>query len=236
MVDDEFPADPNTALTKTPGLCGAKTRSGSLCRRRPVNNGTGRCKLHGGRSLRGIASPRFRHGSRSKYLPASLRARYLRALHDPDLLVLRSDLALQEARICDLLGRLEVGGGAELWPRAQKALNQFKAAQAERDASAMVAALTGLEDVIGAGQRDTDVWTALQATIEQKRRLAETETKRLSMAHRVLTEERAFELLHFVLHTLKARIADRALLALLVADFERVLGGPAGLEGEGACR
>lgn len=46
--------------------CGAKTRSGTPCRR-PAGWGTdhpgeGRCKLHGGASLKGHLHPRYKHG------------------------------------------------------------------------------------------------------------------------------------------------------------------------------
>lgn len=55
--------------------CGAKTRAGSPCRL-PAGWGTdhvgeGRCKLHGGASPRGVDSPHFKHGARSKYFDPS---------------------------------------------------------------------------------------------------------------------------------------------------------------------
>ena len=40
--------------------CGAKTRAGTPCQRAPMMNG--RCSKHGGKSLAGFASPRFKHG------------------------------------------------------------------------------------------------------------------------------------------------------------------------------
>lgn len=40
--------------------CGAKTRSGTRCLSPAMANG--RCRMHGGLSLVGTASPRFRHG------------------------------------------------------------------------------------------------------------------------------------------------------------------------------
>lgn len=51
--------------------CGAKTRAGTPCRR-PAGWGTdhvgeGRCKLHGGRSLRGFLHPRYKHGRYAQY-------------------------------------------------------------------------------------------------------------------------------------------------------------------------
>jgi hypothetical protein len=41
--------------------CGAKTRQGGRCRNRPMINRQ-RCRMHGGASPRGLASPHFKHG------------------------------------------------------------------------------------------------------------------------------------------------------------------------------
>ena len=51
--------------------CRAKTRAGTPCRR-PAGWGTdhpgeGRCKLHGGKSPRGLLHPRYKHGKYAKY-------------------------------------------------------------------------------------------------------------------------------------------------------------------------
>ena len=40
--------------------CGAKTRRGTRCASPAMRNG--RCRMHGGLSLAGAESPRFRHG------------------------------------------------------------------------------------------------------------------------------------------------------------------------------
>jgi hypothetical protein len=47
--------------------CGAKKRDGTPCRRPPLHGRT-RCRLHGGATPAGIASPHFKHGRRSKYV------------------------------------------------------------------------------------------------------------------------------------------------------------------------
>lgn len=41
-------------------FCGARTRSGTPCKNRPMANG--RCRLHGGMSLSGAAHGRYKHG------------------------------------------------------------------------------------------------------------------------------------------------------------------------------
>ena len=78
--------------------CGAKTRSATPCQRPPVA-GRERCRLHGGATPIGAASPHFRTGRHSKYLPARLAGRYAEALADEKLLELRDDVALIHARI-----------------------------------------------------------------------------------------------------------------------------------------
>lgn len=47
--------------------CGAKTRSGTPCKRPPITGRT-RCRLHGGATAFGMAHYNWKHGRRSKYL------------------------------------------------------------------------------------------------------------------------------------------------------------------------
>lgn len=45
--------------------CGAKTKAGTPCKRRPTFQG--RCHLHGGKSWFWMAHPNYKHGWYSKY-------------------------------------------------------------------------------------------------------------------------------------------------------------------------
>ena len=56
----------------------------------------GRCRLHGGKSPAGLASPHYKDGRYSKALPARLAARYATAEADPRLLELRDEVALTD--------------------------------------------------------------------------------------------------------------------------------------------
>jgi hypothetical protein len=56
--------------------CGAKTRSGSPCKRLPAaKSNSGRCNLHGGKSLSWIAHPNYKHGLYSKYTMQGIERR-----------------------------------------------------------------------------------------------------------------------------------------------------------------
>ena len=60
---DEFNAEDIAAMGWK--SCGARTRSGAPCKNLAMYP-AGRCRLHGGKSLRGLASPRYKHGRYSK--------------------------------------------------------------------------------------------------------------------------------------------------------------------------
>lgn len=92
--------------------CNAKTRSGGNCKQ-PAGWGTdhvgeGKCKLHGGSSLKGIESPRYETGRYSKYVPAKLQT-YIADLDQYNILELADELQTQRALIADYLSRYRDG-------------------------------------------------------------------------------------------------------------------------------
>ena len=83
--------------------CAAKCKAtGEQCRRRAVN-GKRVCTVHGGLTPSGSASVHFKSGRYSRHLPARLAERYHKAQADQRLLELREEIALIDARLCDLL-------------------------------------------------------------------------------------------------------------------------------------
>lgn len=137
----------NPMPTEQPhAICGAKTRAGHPCQQRPMPNG--RCRMHGGATPRGVASPHFRHGRYSKALPVRLAAVYAQARTDDDLLAVRDEAALLQVRIGELLTRLaadDVQDDARIWREVRTTIDALrKASASERkrlvDMRAMVTA------------------------------------------------------------------------------------------------
>ena len=89
--------------------CGAKTRSGQACKTAAMANG--RCRMHGGTSLRGIAHPNYQGKGYSRYVPKPFGDVFARAVADPQILDLTPSVATQEAVIADLLLSLEGADG-----------------------------------------------------------------------------------------------------------------------------
>jgi hypothetical protein len=52
-------------------LCGARTRTGGTCSNQPMR-GRARCRMHGGKSLHGIAHPNYKHGLFSEFCPLGI--------------------------------------------------------------------------------------------------------------------------------------------------------------------
>src|SRR5205807_10211401 len=82
---------------KGPPRCNAKNRRGVQCKN-PSIAPTTKCRFHGGLSLRGMAAPQYKNGMHSKYLPKHLKEDYEAALADPDMLYLKSQVALLGTR------------------------------------------------------------------------------------------------------------------------------------------
>lgn len=95
--------------------CGAKNRSGQPCKR-PAGWGTdhvgsGKCKLHGGSSLKGFEHPNFKTGSNSIYrdfLPDQIKAK-VAAFENADPLDLTHELAITRGLLAEFLSRFVTG-------------------------------------------------------------------------------------------------------------------------------
>lgn len=90
---------------KNVSKCGAKTRSGDPCKNLCVT-GSNRCRMHGGKTPRGMANVNTLHGRYSKAIPTRLAERYEAMLADPQIWQLHDEMALVNARISELIGKL----------------------------------------------------------------------------------------------------------------------------------
>ena len=68
--------------------------------------GRTRCRLHGGATPQGIASPHYRGKGYSQAVPKHLKDIYEARFNDPELLSLHKEIALCDTRIEDLLTQI----------------------------------------------------------------------------------------------------------------------------------
>jgi len=201
--------------------CGAKTRSSEPCRNLPVTGAT-RCRMHGGATPSGIASPHFRTGRHSKHLPVQLVERYRESLADPELLALRDDIALVDARVADLLMTVSTVESGSAWKRLAALWRDLETAQGKHDASGMARALTELGSVIRGGLADAAAWVDVMSLIEQRRKLTETEHKRLVAMQQMIGVEEAMTFVAAVQASVQRHIRDPVILRAIAGDMAQL--------------
>lgn len=206
--------------------CKAKSKTtGKRCRQRPAP-GFDVCRVHGGATPRGLASPNLKHGRFSKSLPARLMASYEAALEDPTLLSTRGDIAVLVARQEDLLQRVDSGEAGLLWRQAREEWKEFKTALAAGDQPTSRAAMAQLDELLGRGAADYAAWHELARVTEQIRRLRETERKLLEAHQATMTAEQLGLLIGALTHAVRSHVRDARVLDAIGRDIERLVAQP----------
>lgn len=183
----------------------------------------GKCRIHGGLTPTGFALPQTKHGRYSKHLPTRLMDRYLEAQSDPDLLALRDEIALLDARLSDVLGRVDTGESGQRWTNVQAAMKAFDAAERTGNVDEMKEALFTLRHEIRMGVMDYAAWDDIRSLLDQRRRTVESERKRLVEMQQTITTERAMLLLAAVADTIRRHVTDRDILAAISAELGRLV-------------
>ncbi len=199
--------------------CNAKSKqSGQQCKRHAVVGGT-KCNMHGGATLSGIASPTFKHGRYSKHLPLRLAGRYGEALRDPQLLELRDEVALIGTRLGELVEHLGSGESLRHWQAVQTAHSDIAAAIRTSDLALLRAGLSALAAAVEAGMDDYATWREIVELTEARRKLVESEHKRLVAMQQMITSEQAMILLAVITDTVRKYVSDPTALAAISAEF-----------------
>lgn len=194
---------------------------GRACRARVGREGE-RCRLHGGRSLAGVASPSFKHGRYSKYLPGRLVGRYEEARADPELLALRDEIALVDVRLAELLQRLETGESPGGWAQLRGVYSNLVRAQGNNDVQGITTALQKFESIIEGGGQEDAAWGETIALLDQRRKLVESERKRLVEMQQMITTEQALALLARIQQVILDNVDDRRVITAISAEFKRI--------------
>lgn len=178
------------------------------------------CHWHGGKSQKGAANHRFTHGKYSRFLPTRMIENYERSLRDPDLLSLKNDIAVVDARLAELLAMLDRGESGTHWRNlraAMKKLTEVQTFEEKREA------LENLARMIDQGGEVFQVWEEIFSAQDHRRRLAHTERRRLVDMQATITAEHAISLVHSVVAIIRKRVTDRAVLMALSEDIAALL-------------
>lgn len=203
-------------------LCGAKTRDGGTCRQLAMPNG--RCRLHGGKSRCGTASPKFKHGFFSAYLPKGLASNYRRVLSDPELLNMREEVALLRAMIGERLEIMSSGGPTkQTWAELQRLQERLEAARSSGDNDESEALIQKIDATIQAGGSTSDHYSEIVDLIMTKSNIADRERKRLDALRGTISVERAMILVAAIVEVIKQNVADSRVMAAISHDIGNLI-------------
>lgn len=205
-------------------------QSGYQCRKDAVV-GYQVCHIHGGKTPRGLAHPSTTHGRYSKSLPARMLSKYDEAREDREFLALSEDIALIDARLEDVLGRVDTGECGENWKALGLAVKEFN----EFERKATCAVTEGKRDeynadrnermrmicfLVEAGISDFNAWQELKGWLETRRKTVETEQKRLVSMQQMMSADQAEMLKARILSIIRANVQDRHALTAISREFE----------------
>jgi hypothetical protein len=200
--------------------CAAKCKAtGEQCRRRAVK-GSRVCQVHGGVTPTGADAHQFVHGRYSKALPKRLAERYEASLSDPDLLNLRQEVSIVDARIEDVLKRVDSGESEKLW----KALADEVRDVEQNAALTGTYDLRGLKKLIARGVHDWMAWNEVIVLIENRRKLVASEGKRLVAMQQMVTAGQAMGLVTALMESVNRNVDNDTARAAIGSDFARLIG------------
>lgn len=215
--------------------CTAKSKStGQRCKQDAVE-GSAVCHYHGGRTPKGIASPHFKNGKRSKYID-HLPPRLAKLYESVDLTGItehQAEIELLTTRLIDVMERLS-HSPARRWFEAQAEYNRFRAANAAGNTNRAVEALNHLGAILDEGATEQGAWEEAYRVAEQLRRHKESENRRIEAAENTLRLDQATSLVQFMLQSVVSAVMSanipldekNAIRQRIQADFIQLRSGP----------
>ncbi|MDM7940158.1 MAG: hypothetical protein QUS07_07440 [Methanothrix sp.] len=197
-------------------------RTGERCKAQAV---TGRtvCKNHGGKTPVGIAAANFKTGRYSKYLPDNLIEKFKESQSDPELLSLRDDIALIDSRLGFLLERITKLKTEELWEELNDKMDDLEDTTYTGSIQDIQKGIREIKTLLSNGTDARKTWVEIYGVLEGRRRLVESEEKRLVSMQQIITTERAMLLLAGITDTIKRHVTDVRQLDAIANDLRRLV-------------
>ena len=145
---------------------------------------------------------------RSKLFPLSLASRYEQAINDPELMSHRQDLGLIEVRIEQLMKRMQNDEQPDRWKDLQQRFSELKFAQIENDTAGFANVCGLIETIFKDIQEDYAAWDQIMDILELRRKINESELKRLIAMNQMISAEDAMKLVAQLLAAIKRNMSS----------------------------
>ena len=174
-------------------VCGSKKRGKEAYCANEGRMENGRCKNHGGRSLKGAASPTYKDGSTSKFRVAGhLLERFERYLADPELHHHRTSIAQIDAMVDELWENYQSGIDPDLASKLGKTFRAIEAANAANNRIKAMELFEALGQLIGQAETSSNQSEKIVRFLEARRRHADSESRRKLAESLVFSLEEAY--------------------------------------------
>lgn len=207
-------------------VCGAKTRKGTPCQRRPLKNG--RCKLHGGaQPAPGPTHPNWKHGRYSRYsgsAPERIQERLQQVIDDPEAASLRAELGLMTALTEEKLAQLD-GINVKAWEVIETLADELEQSLdcndereiVEECGRQLIASLRG-------AARQGKVIDEVAKMLEQRSRIAAREHKRMVDLDTMVRFDEFLARVVLMMGSVREHVTDITTVARIAAAWESWLG------------
>jgi hypothetical protein len=145
----------------------------------------------------------------SRYLPDRFVEHFKDAYKDPNLLELRAELSLVDSRVLELIQGLDKQGNLQHFKELESAFNYLKELrESGTNGELLDEAIDRMGASIKAGIHNHEVWEDIGAQVDRRQRLTESERKRLSDTHQMISSERLMALLAAILKIIMDHVQD----------------------------
>lgn len=148
-------------------------------------------------------------GRHSKHLTQTLAAKYQEARNDPELMAHRDDLALIEARIEQLLERtLGKKERPEAWAVLRQKMGELTEAAHGNNTQEIMKVSIQIDKIFDDVEHDYLAWNQIFGLMEERRKIGESEQKRLIAMKQMIKVEDATKLIAQLLAVLKKHLLE----------------------------
>jgi len=219
----------NAMKTKEPHatkICGAKTRNGGKCKNKPMGNG--RCRMHGGKTPKGVDSPHFKTGRYSKYMPSGLLEIHEEMTNDPQLMSLRENIALTDTLLANLLPRLDTGESGKAWEMVKKLIKTAKHAYHAENLANMMQAFDDMEDLANQRILHYETEKEVRQTLDTRRKLVEAENRITLQQENAISIEQLMLFVSQVLGVIQVVVTEEKQRHAIAIELQKLISIPSG--------
>ena len=206
-------------------ICGAKKRNKDEVCQSNVLMANVRCRLHGGASLKGIASKSYKDGKHSKYayLPETLNFRSESLLND-NLKNLEECIQIQKSLETTYLEKLGTNESTEAWTKLNKAVHDYDeaayTAKNEGEKHLLQAQAFGMiRFLVKEGLSESFLHSDIARIHESQRKLTETLSKCRKEQQEIYTVEELNQILGIFLDIVRRNITDINILSNIQTEI-----------------